>query len=212
VLLEAKKTDDRAHALIERIASSANSAIHLIEELLSAKRIEEGALFLKPYLHDIRPVVEQIVSTFALSARTKEIHLTFAASDAEVRACVDTLAFERVISNLLSNAIKFTQKGGTVSLVVCRVADGAMISVKDSGQGLEPLDAQRLFQRFSRLSQHATVAGSGLGLFIVKSIVSAHGGSIDVSSSVGKGSTFEVFFPDSPPLNDRGEVLCVDCA
>jgi signal transduction histidine kinase len=75
---------------------------------------------------------------------------------------------------------------------------------------MEPGDAKRLFQRYSRLSAHAGVSGSGLGLFIVKCIVSAHGGSIDVTSAIGKGTTFEVFLPDRPPCNERGDVLCLD--
>jgi signal transduction histidine kinase len=77
---------------------------------------------------------------------------------------------------------------------------------------MEPSDVQRLFNRYGRLSSHAQVAGTGLGLFIVKCIVSAHGGSIDVTSAPGKGTTFEVFLPDKPPMNERGEVLCLDFA
>jgi signal transduction histidine kinase len=126
--------------------------------------------------------------------------------------CVDPLGFERVLSNLVSNAIKFSPKASEVRISLQRSGGGVVLSVQDFGSGMEPSDAQRLFNRYGRLASHAQVSGTGLGLFIVKCIVSAHGGSIDVTSSLGKGSTFEVFFPDAPPLNERGEVLCLDFA
>jgi signal transduction histidine kinase len=77
---------------------------------------------------------------------------------------------------------------------------------------MEPSEAQGLFQRYSRLEKHTDVAGTGLGLFIVKSVLSAHGGTVDVTSAVGHGTSFDLYFPDSPPLNARGEVLCLQFA
>ena len=81
--------------------------------------------------------------------------------------------------------------------------------VRDTGSGIDPTELQRLFQRFSRLDRHHEVAGTGLGLFVVKSIVDAHGGRIHVSSKVGVGTTFELVLPKSPPINAQGEVVAV---
>jgi signal transduction histidine kinase len=117
-----------------------------------------------------------------------------------------------VLFNLVSNAIKFTPKGGRVEVGLARACGGIVLRVSDSGSGMEPSDAQRLFSRYTRLAQHAGVSGTGLGLFIVKCIVSAHGGAIDVTSALGHGTTFEVFLPDAPPIDERGEVLCLDFA
>lgn len=126
--------------------------------------------------------------------------------------CVDSLGFERVLSNLISNGVKFSPKGASVFVAVKRDSTGVTLTVRDVGAGMEPSDAQRLFSRYGRLESHSQVSGTGLGLFIVKCIVSAHGGSIDVTSALGKGTTFNVYFPDRPPINDRGEVLCLDFA
>ena len=136
----------------------------------------------------------------------------FNASSATCSGCVDSLGLERVVSNLLSNAIKFSPKHGKVVVELRRDPQGLIISVGDEGVGMDPSDAQQLFNRFGRLAAHSQIPGAGLGLYIVKCIVSAHGGSIDLTSAPGKGTTFEVFFPDAPPLNERGEVVCTEFA
>lgn len=212
VLLDGAPADGRAHALLERISTAASGAIHLIDEFLSVRRIEEGAFVMHPAHNELEPLVARAAESFALTAKTRDISLMVDYTEPHLIGCVDPLGFERVLSNLISNGIKFSQKGGSVTVRVSRGVDGILLSVQDLGLGMEPSEAQRLFNRYARLSSHARVAGSGLGLFIVKCIVSAHGGSIEVTSSVGKGTTFEVFFPDAPPCNERGEVLCLDFA
>jgi PAS domain S-box-containing protein len=212
VLLDNPPADNRVHSMLERISSSASSAIQLIEEFLSLRRIEEGAFVLRPTTTDARSIVSRVVENFQLSAKARGVALVWNDGAARVEGCVDALGFERVLSNLISNGIKFTPKGGNVFVEIKRDSTGLALSVRDLGAGMEPSDAQSLFTRYGRLASHAQVSGTGLGLFIVKCIVSAHGGSIDVTSAVGKGTTFDVYFPDRPPLNDRGEVLCLDFA
>jgi PAS domain S-box-containing protein len=210
VLLDSPPQNDRVHAMLERISSSASSAIQLIEEFLSLRRMEEGTFVLHPQLTDVGAIIARVVENFQLSAKTRGVNLVWSPADSQARGCVDALGFERVLSNLISNGIKFTPKGGEVFVGVERNSMGLLLAVRDLGSGMEPADARRLFNRYGRLPSHAQVAGTGLGLFIVKCIVSAHGGSIDVTSAPGKGTTFEVFFPDLPPLNERGEVVCLD--
>ena len=74
---------------------------------------------------------------------------------------------------------------------------------------MEPSDVSKLFGRFARLEKHKEVQGTGLGLFVVRSIVSAHGGSIEVTSKVGSGTTFSLRFPKNPPLDERGQIIAV---
>lgn len=212
VLLDRASSDDRTHALVERIAASATSAIHLIDEFLSVRRLEEGGFVMRPYSQALSPMIHKVVESYALSAKTRGINLHTALPAEDLAGCVDGLGFERVLFNLVSNAIKFTPKGGQVRVELEDVSGGILLRVADSGSGMEPSDAQRLFSRYTRLAQHAGVSGTGLGLFIVKCIVSAHGGTIDVTSALGQGTVFEVFLPDAPPINERGEVLCLDFA
>ena len=212
VLLDTPPADNRVHSMLERISSSASSAIQLIEEFLSLRRMEEGAFVLRPTSIDVRPIISRVLENFQLSAKTRGVELVWEGGRERIEGCVDALGFERVLSNLISNGIKFTPKGGGVFVGIERNPTGVTLTVRDVGAGMEPSDAQRLFNRYGRLSTHAQVSGTGLGLFIVKCIVSAHGGAIDVTSALGKGTTFDVYFPDRPPLNERGEVLCLDFA
>jgi len=209
VLLDKPTEDTRVQSMLERIATSANSAINLIEEFLSMRRIEEGAFVMHPTPNTLSAILDRVLSSFQVTAKTRGIEFHSKIEQDEIVGCVDALGFERVITNLGSNAIKFSGKGSHVDVSLKRIGAGVMLTVQDHGVGMEPSDAQRLFQRYSRLAAHAGVSGSGLGLFIVKCIVSAHGGSIDVTSAVGQGTAFEVFFPDAPPCNERGEVLCL---
>jgi signal transduction histidine kinase len=77
---------------------------------------------------------------------------------------------------------------------------------------MEPAEVQRLFERFSRLAKHSHIQGRGLGLYLVKNIVSAHGGTVLVTSQPEKGSTFTLEFPANPPVNEKGQILCLDFA
>lgn len=209
VLLEHTIPQDRSKELIQRIASSAGNAINLIEELLSARRIEDGSLVLKPRMQEVSPLVTRVVESLEVNATSRGLALSAVLPAEPCMGNVDTLGFERVVTNLVTNAIKFTPKGGRVVVELRNAPAGVEVRVTDTGQGMDPHEVQRLFQRFSRLSQHAGTPGTGLGLFIVKSIVNAHGGRVEVVSAPGAGSTFALFFPKDPPVDARGEALCL---
>jgi len=197
----------KASELVLRIGSSAQGAIDLIDSFLSARRIQEGNFILKPVKQDVFTTIEEVVLNQQAVADAKKITLRFEAGAKEILGSVDRLGFSRVLGNLLSNALKFTPKGGDV-LVKAYLQDGDLhLVVKDSGCGMEPSDVQKLFTKFSRLEQHREVSGTGLGLFVVRSIVSAHGGKIEVTSQLGSGTTFDVVFPQEPPINERGELV-----
>lgn len=197
----------KASELILRVGSSAQGAIDMIDELLSARRIQEGNYILKPLRQDVSPIIEEVVLNQQAVAGAKRIELRFESESQELLASVDKLGISRVIGNLLSNALKFTPKGGSVLISAFLRHGDLHIVVKDSGCGMEPSDVQKLFTKFSRLEQHREVSGTGLGLFVVKSIVSAHGGTIEVTSQVGAGTSFEISFPHDPPVNERGELV-----
>src|SRR5690606_16790216 len=122
---------------------------------------------------------------------------------------VDPLSFERVLGNLLSNAFKFTPPRGKISIRLEQHPDEIVLCVEDSGSGMEPAEVKRIFERFSRLERHQQMDGTGLGLFVVKSLVSAHGGGIEVTSKLGSGTRIELNLPRNPPVNERGELFCL---
>jgi signal transduction histidine kinase len=104
----------------------------------------------------------------------------------------------QVLSNLLANAVKFTPPGGEITLRVEIETEDVRVSVEDTGPGITPEDAQRVFDAFWR-KEHGGRGGAGLGLAIARGIVERHGGRIWVESVVGRGSAFRFTLPEIPP-------------
>jgi signal transduction histidine kinase len=102
---------------------------------------------------------------------------------------------DRVLWNLIGNAIKFTPRGGTVTISSLRDTSYVSVSVKDTGIGLAPEEIPLLFSQYRRLKGAQKIEGTGLGLFIVKTIIEAHKGTVHVESTQGQGSTFTIRLP-----------------
>lgn len=206
------KGQDKSSEMALRINSSARGALNLIDEFLSARRIQEGTFVLRPALYNLRDLLSGVVENYRTIAAARKITLTVEDGGDALDARVDKLGFERVAGNLLSNALKFTGKVGKVWVRMIKRPDEFCLQVQDTGSGMEPSDIKKVFERFTRLERHSDIAGTGLGLFVVKSIVNAHGGRIEVESKLGEGTTFTVTFPASPPVNERGELISLDFA
>ena len=211
LLREMLTAGTRPYELGIRIEASAQGALGLIDEFLSVRRLKEGNFILKPVACKVAPLLGEALDNYEAIAHSRKITLKRDYAET-VQGVIDKLGFQRVVGNLLSNALKFTPAGGTVALRASGQQDGLLVEVEDTGSGMQASDVLRLFQRFSRLEQHKDISGTGLGLFVVKSIVSAHGGKVEVTSQVEKGSVFRLFFPESPPVNERGELIALDFA
>jgi signal transduction histidine kinase len=118
-------------------------------------------------------------------------------ADEPLVANVDGDRVRQVLGNLVSNAIKFTPAGGRIAVEAAASGDDVVLSVTDTGIGVAPEEAERLFERFfrARSATDRAIPGTGLGLAISKAIVDAHGGRIGVESEEGKGTTFAVDLP-----------------
>jgi signal transduction histidine kinase len=200
--------DEKPYQLVIRMASAVQNCINLIDEFLSARRIQEGSLRLKPTKTKVSNIVTSVIDEFMPIATSRKIELRSEGVAGEI-SC-DEMGIRRVLGNLLSNALKFTPSGGRVVVRSRNVQGGVELEVEDSGHGMEPSEVQGLFERFSRLERHSEIEGSGLGLFVVRSIVQAHGGTIQVASRVNSGSRFTVTLPVLPTVNARGELECID--
>ena len=202
-LLEEAGPDQQSMAreLLTRIASCARNSINIIDELLSARRIQDGVFVINPRSYAVAEILEDIVLDYLPLAKAKNIQFSYKApqqEDAQIFA--DKLALVRVIGNLVSNAIKFTPKEGTVTITAEKLQDEVRISVSDTGHGIGPNERHALFERYSRLDKHSEVEGTGLGLYVTKNIIDAHNGKIEIQSEIGKGTTFNVTFPDMPSI------------
>lgn len=180
--------------VVSRIRESGEKIYALVCNFLDVSRIEAGRLRVDPRPVDLLPLLVQALDHHGAGARRKGVELTLDAGQG-VQAAADPVQIERVIANLLSNAIKFTPSGGSVTVRAGREDGGVAVAFRDTGRGIPAEEMPRLFEKYRRLREAERTEGTGLGLFIAKTIVEAHGGSIRVESTPGVGSTFTILLP-----------------
>ncbi|MGZ3694073.1 MAG: ATP-binding protein [Bdellovibrionota bacterium] len=165
----------------------------LSEELMDLTRIRLGKLELKKERCDLTGLVSEIVSQLGNDAANAGSNVSLHA-DGPVNGEADITRFCQVVTNLVSNAIKYGE-GGPIEIYTGQRNGRFFLSVKDYGQGIPAEEQARVFERFERNTSDDRISGLGLGLFISKEIVVAHGGEIELKSEAGKGSTFSVYLP-----------------
>jgi signal transduction histidine kinase len=165
----------------------------LVENLLDISRIAAGRLTLQPEEFDFTEMVRDVVKRLAPEAERLGCTLEVQAGGA-VRGRWDQLRLEQVVSNLLANAVKYGA-AQPIEIEVEPLEGNVRLVMRDHGIGMSPQDAERVFERFERAVSVRNYGGLGLGLYITRQIVEAHGGQISVDSSPGQGATFTVVLP-----------------
>jgi two-component system, sensor histidine kinase and response regulator len=167
----------------------------LIVDLLDLTRIESGVRERKPADLDVAEVARAAVETFAPDAKRRGILINLDAQPVVMRA--DRQEVEMIVTNLISNAVKYNGDGGRVDVSVRRDEGDVLVAVRDTGIGMTPQEVARLFGDFVRIKNEKTrgIAGSGLGLSIVRKLAQLYGGDASVESRAGEGSTFTVRLP-----------------
>jgi signal transduction histidine kinase len=190
--------------MLDVIAGQLSRLERMLGDLVDMSRIEAGSLELQVVEQDARDIVRQVVKLFQNTSPGHQIRCQLPAERLPIRC--DPLRIEQVITNLVSNAIKYSPAGGRVDVQLSREDNGVLIAVSDQGLGISEEDQQRLFEPFRRVGlSMETIPGVGLGLFVVRRIVEAHHGRINVESSPGKGSCFRIWLPSSPILDEKDE-------
>jgi signal transduction histidine kinase len=188
---DARWSRDKKAQHFERIRSAVLHMTHMLDGILTIGRSDAGKLEFKPGPVDLaRFCVETAES--AEKALTSAHELCVEAPEAAPSVVADEALLRQVGDNLLSNAIKYSPRGGRVEFRVAQEGDDVVIAVRDQGIGIPARDRERLFEVFHRGANVGTVAGSGLGLSIVKRAVDLHGGSVHVESELGVGTRFVV--------------------
>jgi signal transduction histidine kinase len=189
----------RARAL-DAIESSAHTQAELIEDMLDASRVREGKLVLERTSVDVTAVVRTAVKTVQRAADQRGVRLETELPPNAPLIQADGARIRQVVWNLLSNAIKFTPAGKTVRTRVQVDDDVATITVEDEGEGISRDFLPQIFDELRQEEKGTRAGGLGLGLYIVKAIVSLHGGTVEASSDgAGRGATFVVRLPVVPP-------------
>ena len=198
VLLQREVTDEQRREYLGIIEAQARRLGALVNDFLDVQHLEAGKLSIAKEMVDVGSVIRQQTELFAGQSPKHLLDVSLPPTPLPVRGDSNRLA--QVVANLLSNAIKYSPDGGVVRVAGNRNDDVVRVSIQDEGVGI-PAELQRdIFDKFVR--GHATaegIEGSGLGLAISRSLVEAHGGSIDFKSTKGRGSTFWFEIPTAAP-------------
>ncbi len=198
-LLRAGDVDPKMFAKgLETIERNANAQVQLIEDILDGSRIITGNLRLEVTPLDLIQVVQTAVDTLRTAADAKQIQLVTRLDPKAARVVGDPERLQQIVWNLVSNAVKFTPQGGSVEVRLERTAAHLELSVKDSGEGIEPTFLPYVFDRFRQADASSTRrhGGLGLGLALVRHLVEAHGGTVHAESEgIGNGARFLVHLP-----------------
>ena len=210
--LESIMKDMKESALypkLETMHHNARELLSLVNHLLDFRKLEMGGEKLNPVMGNVAEFAADIVSSFQDAAQKKGVNLTFECGIPGPVMAFDKSQMSKIMNNLLSNAMKFTPAGGYVSMELSQVSedgrDMLRIDVSDTGTGIPQSDLAHIFDRFYQSDNASMSTGSGIGLSLVKQYAEMHGGRVDVSSEVGKGTVFSVRIPMDLKVSDGPE-------
>lgn len=192
-----KNGDPTIITRLERMVLAINRYVERANVLLDVSRINAGKLHLRAEPVDFARVVKEVTEAYEAEALHHRVSFKVQVPDTLVGRW-DRTAVEQIVSNLVSNAIKYGA-GQPVEICLRTGGDEVELRVRDQGVGISDADQQRIFDRFEQVMSGERRAGFGIGLWLVRSVVEAHGGRLDIASTLGVGSTFSVRLP----LNGR---------
>ena len=192
---DAGQRSRKAAGKTQRLVARMN---RLIGDLVDVTSIEAGRLAVAPEVRDAKALVRESLEAFQPGASAKGISLHGTVPDGSLPARFDHDRVLQVLANLVSNSLKFTGEGGTISIVLEPDGGEVRFSVSDTGTGIASEHLSAIFERFWQVT-HGDHRGLGLGLFISKCLVEAHGGRIWAESEIGKGTTFRFTLPGALP-------------
>lgn len=176
------------------IAAAGQHLLSLVDDLSDLEVVEAHDFATAPDRIDLGDVARRAIGILAVRARAKAITLTAPDEQAEVRAIGEFRRVLQVLLNLVGNAINYSPEGSTVSVTASRSGDRALVTVADQGPGLSPEQQARVFDKFERLGRGGD-GGSGLGLYISRTLARAMGGELTVESALGEGARFSLSVP-----------------
>lgn len=191
------KLNEHELSALNKSINSVNELKDLVENLLSLSEISQGRLTLDVIRTSLEELIRTVVNEYENQAKEKGITVTYIPPLYEIPLVkVDIMKVLEVLRNIIGNAIKFTDQG-SIDISIQKQEDGMVqVSVKDTGRGIPARNLPHIFSKFYRIKKPLEMdSSSGLGLFVSKKIIEAHGGDIWVESTENVGSTFHFTFP-----------------
>jgi signal transduction histidine kinase len=189
-------SEEEKNKIITLIAQQSRKMLDEVALILDAAKLEAGLFTIQKIPGDLKSLITERIQIFQAQAHEKFINLLIDIDPSIPKFSFDPIHVGQVINNLISNSLKFTSSGGTIKISAKPAIGSVMVSVSDTGAGI-PKDKQHLlFTKFTQLSgaEHGSI-GTGLGLYIVKGVVEAHGGSVSLESEEGHGTTITITLP-----------------
>lgn len=194
VTLRKDRTVEEYRVALAKVGDSVNRMCDLINRILVISRHDTRTMQIRPSRINISLIIKDVIKLLETTAASKGVTINF--NERSVIVNCDREAITEVLTNLTENAIKYNRQGGTIDIDLSEDDSWAITTVKDTGIGLPSEEIPKIFGRFYRVdTSRGQTTGSGLGLSIVKAIIEAHNGRIEVESAVGKGTTFRVYLP-----------------
>lgn len=190
--------DENQMRFLEKIDAEVDSMSALVEDLLHLTQLESGRAPLTRNTVDAADIVSDVLERMMPIAERNRVKLRSIDTASGEKLVADERRVKQALINLVNNAIAHTRSGGSVEISFEPVDTGLMFRVADSGVGIRGDDLDRIWERFYKVDRSRAHPGTGLGLAIVKHVAQAHGGRVNVHSTVGKGSTFEIWLPRQP--------------
>ena len=196
LLLGRVRSDEERFRSLQIVDQEARRLTHLVENILQFSRAEREAIRLAPVPSELGSQVREAIEAFAPVARARHVSVQ-TALEPDIVCIVDPGALRQILLNLLDNAVKYGPLGQTVTITVRHVGERARIIVDDEGPGIPPEHRSRIWEPYQRLESAvaAAVAGSGIGLAVVKQLVALHGGGAWTEAAPGRGARFIVELP-----------------
>jgi signal transduction histidine kinase len=187
--------EQKLEAYLEMSKRQIDALTKLVETLLDVSQIRLGRFSIKPETDvDLFNLVQEVVERYRPQWEMARSPVKVELLGESPKGHWDRLRMDQVISNLLTNAIKYG-RGKPIELTISSDMPGTRISIRDYGPGISKADQARIFNRFERAGSISSFGGLGLGLYITRQIVAAHGGTIGIESEVGNGATFIIDMP-----------------
>ena len=194
VALRRDRPPEEYRSVIESSAAECERLSGINDSLLFLARADSAEQQISRIAFDARAAIEKIVSFYQTLAEDGQIEIS---CDGDGEIFADQVLFNRAIGNILENALRFTPDKGRIGIEIRGAEKGMEISVRDNGVGIATEHLSRVFDRFYRVDPSRSSEGTGLGLALVKSIVELHGGSVQIESEIGRGTTITLLFPDA---------------
>ena len=185
----------RARGMIELVDQRADQMIRFVNDWLTLSRLEQGKGIEEEKEVDVAEIVKAVVERARQDPWAEKITIQSVVASSPGTFRADPSSLDELVGNLVDNAVRYTPEGGTVTVEVDAIEDGAAVTVRDTGPGISPEDLEHIFEPFYRGNAQKNIPGTGLGLPIVKRIAERHGGKVEVQTALGEGAAFRVLLP-----------------